>query len=254
MIKGKFYHVFIFLMLMLEFHVLAQVKILPLGNSITYDNHSNDTRPVEDRIAYRFKLYQLLISAGFKFDYVGSEKAGGNFLPPGFEDNGGFPGITNKQMLDKLKTGYLISYNPDIILLEIGTNGLGADNVETFIGYLNGILNEIDTFEKTASKVVTVFLAQIINRGGSDPSGNHIPTSGYNALMAGLKQNRSTDNIILVNMETGAGIDYRYIRDGGEMYDLYHPVQSGYDKMAVKWFESLEPYLANLPNKAPVLK
>ncbi len=252
MIKLKILYTGLLLLSVLK--VEAQIKILPLGNSITYDNHSNDNRSVNDRIAYRFKLYQLLTTAGYKFDFVGSEKAGGNFLPPGFEDNGGFPGITNKQMLEKLKTGYLNIYKPDIVLIEIGTNGLGANNVETNIGYLNGILDEIDNYEKSAGKVVQVFLAQIINRAGPNVQGNHIPTSTYNALIADLKQKRSADKIILVNMETGAGIDYRYVQNGGDMYDLYHPEQKGYDKMAVKWFEYLGPYLAGLQNIPPVLK
>ena len=55
----------------------AQIKIMPLGNSITYDNNIGDTRPKTDpsRVAYRQKLFELLELEGYNFDFVGSENA-----------------------------------------------------------------------------------------------------------------------------------------------------------------------------------
>ena len=80
------------------------LKILPLGNSITFDNRKNDTRVVEDKIGYRYPLYNLLNSNGFNFQFVGSEHSGSNFFAPDVENdaNAGFPGITTKQLRDSL--------------------------------------------------------------------------------------------------------------------------------------------------------
>jgi hypothetical protein len=105
------------------------IKIMPLGNSITYDQYISDSRPAGDHGGYRKPLYDLLNSAGLFFDFVGSEVAGQNlFSDP---ENAGFPGITAAQIVHLLQTGfnqkdniqetpgfYLDSYAPDIILLE----------------------------------------------------------------------------------------------------------------------------------------
>lgn len=249
--KGFCFLSVLFLLLFNE-ALTAQVRILPLGNSITYDQIYNDTRPVGDKISYRYRLYQLLNSAGIAFSYVGTQSSGGNFLPQNYTNNGGFSGITNKQMLAKLRSGYLNNLNPDIILLEIGTNKLSEENVKIFAMELDSILNEIDAFEKRAKKTVHVFLAQIISRAGDTPAANHSPTTNYNKHVAQLKTSRPNDLITLVNMETGAGIDYRLSSAGGDMHDLLHPARSGYTKMAEEWFKHLKPHLtaANLP---PVL-
>ncbi len=119
-------------------HVL---KILPLGNSITFDNRKNDNRVVEDKIGYRYPLYNLLNSNGFNFEFVGSEHSGSNFFAPEVENdaNAGFPGITTKQLRDLILTGrrlqpqnnidqqitpgpYLEYFPADIIFIHTGTN------------------------------------------------------------------------------------------------------------------------------------
>ncbi|RPJ71435.1 MAG: T9SS C-terminal target domain-containing protein, partial [Alphaproteobacteria bacterium] len=52
-----------------------------------------------------------------------------------------------------------------------------------------------------------------------------------------------------VNMETGAGINY-----STDMADYLHPNQTGYNKMAVKWFETLDnlnspPVISSIPEQ-----
>ena len=230
------------------------IKIMPLGNSITYDYIVDDTRPVGEKIGYRYKLYQLLSGQGYSFNFVGSENSGENYLPAGYTENAGFPGKTVAQLLSILQTGYLNTYQPDIILLEIGTNGLNSStDADNSIIDLAGILNVIDNFETSIGKEVPVFLAKIINRAGTNPTGNHVTTTYYNTKIEQLVQNRPSDLIYLLDMEVGAGIDYRYTTDGGDMIDEFHPAQSGYQKMAQVWYSRVEPYLALLENSAPEL-
>ncbi|MBN2275499.1 MAG: cadherin domain-containing protein, partial [Bacteroidales bacterium] len=277
------YHIPVYRLLTFVFMLLVFVpvfpqdylKIMPLGNSITYDQYSIDPRPAGDKISYRFALYKHLTDEGYTFDFVGSEQSGGNYLPtasPDYTDNAGFPGITAENLLRLLQTGvnytggtigtcelpvcpqnYLDYFAPDVILLHIGTNGLNtltdaydiADDVEL-------ILDEIDLYEAHAGKKVPVFLALIINRA---PDGSHTPTALYNKLLNDLAESRSEDDIVLVNMETGASLNYAYAPTG-DMHDLLHPETTGYDKMALSWFNALEsvnlasPDVSDIPDQS----
>lgn len=232
----------------------SPLKIMPLGNSITFDSNIADIsnpRYAGERISYRYKLYQLLTEEGYTFDFVGNRNTGFFYFPDG--DNAGFPGIETGGLLNLIKTGYnnvekkyeispyprnyLAAYLPDIILLHIGTNGLqDASDAETFKNDVNSMLNEVDAIESTYNMTIPVFLAKIINR-----SPNHSPTTTYNYKLGQMVSARTNDEIEIVNMETGANIDYDLEPDG-DMADTWHPNNSGYEKMAIQWFNALENY------------
>ncbi|MBN2613376.1 MAG: Omp28-related outer membrane protein [Bacteroidales bacterium] len=240
------------------------LKIMPLGNSITYDERIIDGRSVGEKCGYRYRLYQLLTAEGYTFDFIGSESSGSSYLPLAYTDNAGFPGITAAQMLTLLETGvnpvtglcelspcprnYLSFYEPDIILLHIGTNDL-TDSASALgtVTSVSKILDLVDAYESSADKKVPVFLARIINRGGTSSSGNHRPTSYFNQLLANMVALRGPDLVRIVNMETDASINYRYTTLFGDMYDLRHPAPSGYTKMGNLWFSSLEAYNYTAP-------
>jgi hypothetical protein len=249
-----------------------KLKIMPLGNSITYgESLLNDDPDYE--IAYRWELYKLLIGAGYSFDFVGSEQSGFHYFQDSLDytDNAGFPGIRPDQLTTLLRTGinqyggdhcvlsscpdnYLTVYDPDIILLHIGTNGLNdSTNAPIFRDSVNAILDIIDDYEVSTGKVIPVFLAQIINRQDNSGEPRHKPTLYYNDLLYNLVNSRSTDEVILVNMENA--LDYRYAIDGGDMEDTWHPdTATGYKKMAARWFAHMEAYnfrapvISNIPN------
>ena len=241
------------------------LKILPLGNSITFDNRTNDTRPVEDKIGYRFPLYSILNDSNYSFDFIGSEHAGSNFFFPdiGFDDNAGFPGIKDNELEHLLKTGilnqpfysindtitegpYLETYTPDIILLHIGTNGTDqaggtlADDVEN-------ILDEIDRFEDSANVDITVFIARIINRV---PNQSYVTTFNNNIenMVIDRKENPLNsaypDNLFIVDIEGIQDFNYTVSPDPsgspGDMNDMLHPNDKGFGKLAQTWFNSIE--------------
>jgi hypothetical protein len=226
------------------------LKIMPLGNSITYDDNANDVtnpRPVGDRIAYRYRLYQLLKAAHVDFDFIGSENSGINyFQDPEYDDNAGFPGINKSQLSYLLDHGYnqrysvwvtdgpyLTFYHPDIILLEIGTNDLTTDPAP-----VGDILDDIRYYDPNC----IVLVARIINRAIYSSE-----TTTYNDNVQALVAARHDPKIYMVNMETGAGFIYS-TAPGGDMNDLLHPNVSGYNKMAAKWFQALDAL-----NQAPVV-
>jgi lysophospholipase L1-like esterase len=209
------------------------VRIMPLGDSITYDNRRKDMRPTGVRIAYRRTLHDLLKSAGYAFDFVGSENAGERYLGTEMDDNAGFPGITDEQLAVLIKTGYsektstqltpgpyLETHPADIILLHIGTNGVeeSADGVEQ-------ILDNI----RACDPDVYIIVARIINRYPY-----HDVTTTFNDNVEAMVKARDDSRIVMVDMENGAGIDYYT-----DMDDDLHPNYLGYDKMAAVWFKAL---------------
>ena len=212
------------------------VAIMPLGDSLTYDDFEGDTRPTSERIAYRKTLWDSLDADEYWFDFVGNLTAGGALMSD--PDNEGHPGFTDADIASNVYT-YLSSKPADVVLLHIGTNNLENDpnyddpnNVET-------ILDEIDRFDEN----ITVLLARIIERVSDDGR-----TNTFNDAVEAMAGGRIADGdkIVMVDMEDGAGFTYTI---GVDMIDTLHPNASGYDLMADKWFSELEGIL--LQNAPP---
>ena len=214
------------------------IKIMPLGDSITYDNYPGETRPVGERTAYRQQLWLDLKASGHNVDFVGSQIAGQDIVPSFDPDNEGHPGWRDDQIATTVYN--FLSLNPaDVILLHIGTNLLTTNPND-----VKDILNEIDAFESDYHRDVTVILARIINRAGYlCGQGSTTTTFNNNVQNMAMERINNGDKIIIVDMECGAGIDYRLSTAGGDMNDLLHPIANGYFKMATKWYEMLVGFL-----------
>ena len=151
---------------------------MPLGNSITR-GETDGTITEAQMKGYRYTLKQLLQGAGYNVDFVGSESAGGSY----FNDcqHAGIGGSRDQYVARLLTDGYdarwniqkilppgpyLDVYNPDIVLLHIGTNDVTHETEDELYGQenINAILNLIDQYEIRSQKEVIVFLALIINR------------------------------------------------------------------------------------------
>jgi hypothetical protein len=219
------------------------VKIMPLGNSITFDPFGET--------GYRSFLWHMLIDYGHNIDFVGSVVSGQNTLPLFDPDNEGHPGWTAAQIEADVYT--FLQDNPaDIVLLHIGTNGLGTDTND-----VEAILDDIDLYEADTGRSVVVILALIINRScitdiPACPESTTI--SVFNDALAAMAQNRITDgdNIIVVDMENSAGLDY-HLAPTGDMFDNWHLADSGYAKMADVWFNALQSVLP-APEELPYVE
>ncbi|MCD4690710.1 hypothetical protein K8S17_04540, partial [bacterium] len=202
------------------------IRIMPCGDSITYDNHVGDTRPAGLRIGYRQPLWHMLKDAGFDIDFVGSVVAGQD-ASPAFDPHGeGHPGWRDDEIADNIYD-WLVATPADIILLHIGTNGL-----DTSAADVEDILDEVDRYETDNAATVTVLLARIIN--GVDyicPNSSTTTTFNDNVEAMALTPISACDSIVLVNLECGAGMAYREFPDGA-MYDYLHPTDNGYSKMS----------------------
>ena len=230
------------------------IRIMPLGNSITAgsmctngDIHTCVALGGNNAVGYRQKLSSLLTAAGYNFDFVGSEQYGYSIMSDA--DCAGFGGIRDSQLADIMETGssshysgtvsngpYMNSYPADIVLLHIGTNDfLASDTAWTDIPR---ILDAIDDYEVANNTTVTVFLARIISSRYAACWTNPW-VMAYNRLIDNLAASRiaNGDQLILVDMECGAGMDYN-----NDMMDQVHPNQAGYDKMGEAWFAAIEAW------------
>jgi lysophospholipase L1-like esterase len=251
----------------------SALKILPLGNSMT-EGWMNGQEDPGYRIAYRKNLKALLTAAGYNIDFVGSQSYG---CLDNFPDCqcGGIDGTRDQYLETMLITGYdqrwgnqetagpyLDAFNPDVILLSIGTNDITHDGTPDEPDAIanqrvSGILDQVDAYEARAHKDVVVFLALIINRrklANGDDAPKTYTTSLWNTTIKAMAQQRISngDKIVIVDMEHDAGFDYRYIPSGDMYYydpEGIHPSPSGYAKMANLWYQK---FIANY-NAAPVV-
>jgi len=213
-------------------------RIMPCGDSITYDNHTADTRPEGERISYRYPLWQLLMNAGSSFEFVGGVNAGYDIIPdPQDAHNEGWPGWTDTQVAANIYN-WLVANPADIVLLHIGTNALDSSEAE-----VENILDEIDRYETDSGTPVHVVLARIINR-----SSYSLLTTQFNNNVEAMALARVGDAITMVDMEDGAGINYALAGSGGDMIDSLHPTDDGYAKMAFVWYVALQ---ALMPDASP---
>jgi len=219
----------------------ATTRIMPLGDSIT-KGASSGVVPDEEQyyVSYRKELWDKLTAAGYEVDFVGSQQSGGAADPDFDPDHEGHGGKRDDWIADRLD-GWLTDYQPDVVLLHIGTVGLdpSPDDVED-------ILDGIDDY----SLDTWVVLARIINRS-DHVCPNINDTTVFNNNVESMAQDRIDDpanpaypdKIKIVDMECGAGIVYRLKDDGGDMWDHYHPYETGYAKMADMWFSKLKQIL-----------
>jgi len=210
------------------------VRILPCGDSITHGFYSG----VTIYNSYRKELKNLLEINGYDTDFVGS-LTNGAFADNQHEGHDGWhadlAGSTN-DILGRI-AGWMAATPADIVLLHIGTNDINADHADTDADEVSDIIDQIFTANSNA----TVVLALIIDARPEYGLSAYVST--YNSNLNAMAQIRiaNGDDIILVDMEHGAGIDY----NSADMADILHPSPAGYDKMATNWYPAVIQAISN---------
>lgn len=222
--------------------VIIDYKIMPLGDSITMGATAG-VLPDSEKVGYRKNLYGSLTSAGYNFDFVGTRQHGSFYIPDDEHDgHGGWSAfqIANGHTGDVAAGSlpdWLVTSNPDIVLLHVGTNGLDPNNDAD----VNQILDQIDTWE-ASNHPVTVIIARIIEENTETLENHNLgfftpnpDTETFNDNVVALVQDRIVndgDDIIIVNQQIA--LDYP-----ADLDDLLHPKASGYAKMADIWLHPL---------------
>ncbi len=235
---------------MLTVYNKKTINILALGNSITNgtDKYNSFRRP----------LWQLLHQGNYNVDMIGSwslHHMGGEVPDPDFDmDHDGHSGWKASDILhqpdwDKQRGNihdWILSYTPDIVLLELGTNEVFQciavkDAMRT-------ISSVIDVIRKKNPRV-KIFVAQIppLGKQWSNKAlcGNKVTYRealiNFNKKVKVLaaKKNTATSKVIIVYQYSG-------INPATDMYDDIHPNANGERKMAERWYKAVKPFLTKL--------
>jgi lysophospholipase L1-like esterase len=197
----------------------AKLRIMPLGDSITYGlNHP-------DEGSYRAELGQKLAKAGVAVDFVGSMRSG----PEGTDrDNEGHIGWRIGQIAARADE-WMATYRPQVVLLHIGTNDMRSD--DKALGAPDRLSALVDELLAADSKVHVV-VAEIIGSDDAEYGGQYQRRiDAYNALIPALVAAKGT-RVHLADMHRV---------DGDDLADTFHPNQRGYRKMAKVWLKVLDP-------------
>lgn len=221
----------------------APLRILPLGDSITYGYWEGNTTNCN---SYRKVLKGLLDSGGYETDFVGG-LSDGDFGDNQHHGHGGWFADDSsgaKSILGHIP-GWMADTRPDIVLLHVGTNDIMARHVD--VNEVSLILDEI----YAANSRATVVLALIIRSMPGSWQNEVISTFNNNLNVMAQARIAAGEDLLVVDMENGAGIDYA----SADMADELHPSQIGYDKMGTNWYPSAAIAIKNQRlKKQPVIE
>ena len=208
------------------FGTIEQAKIMAIGDSITDGTYPVDPTPG----AYRIQLWNRFISDSLNVDFVGSKSNGPSIL--GDKHHEGHPGWTINQITTLVDNGLLFTYQPDVVLLMIGTNDiLRNDNISTLKTELSQLIDKITTDLPNANLVVSSIAPLEPSIKGT---GRANVVKAYNEVIPQL-----------VKEKVAQGQQITYANAGGSLSlddlvaDGIHPNAAGYDKLGNAWYKNL---------------
>ncbi len=190
------------------------MRVLPLGDSIT-----DGWRYVPG--GYRIRLWERLVQADHdKIDFVGSLHNG----PPelGDPDHEGHSGWRIDQLSANID-GWMGTYQPDAVLLHIGTNDVLQDyQLATAPARLEHLVGRI-CIDRPG---VQVAVASIVPRPKLEAQ-----VDAYNATIPALVDRARAGGCAATFVDMNAALTEADIDESAT-----HPTRAGYDKMADAWY------------------
>jgi lysophospholipase L1-like esterase len=199
------------------------LKILPLGDSITYGviQYGINT----DSGGYRTSLWNKFVADGLKVDFVGSLSNGPASL--GDKDHEGHRGFRIDQIAASVN-GWLDTQQPDITLLTIGTNDLNwAGSLSTEPYRLSALIDQITNRLPNAQLLVAS-----IPPLGTSPSNNQHAIS-FNSSIPGIVNSKVAQGKKVGFVDLFSRLTLSDLADG------VHPTADGYRKIADAWYDAL---------------
>ena len=211
----------------------APVRIMPLGDSITFGSSSPG--------GYRAPLYQMLTAAGFNVDFIGTQTGNGVASLPD-SDHEGHGGWRIDQLDSNILGWFAQLDDPDVILLLIGTNDYGQDyDKDNATNRLEALIVKMATNRPYAKIIV----ANLLQRG--EPYDTQIQTT-FNPFVPGIVARQAA---------LGRQVYFTDLRSAltlTDTYDNLYPNQTGYNKMATNWFAAISSVINPLGStNAPAL-
>ncbi len=208
----------------------AQIKIMPLGDSIT--RGVMNLNPTDNDSGYRVDLDRLLDNAGVNFDFVGrlNNPISGATFDANHE---GHNGQRADQLLAQMNT--ILNTNvPDIVLLHIGTNDVsnGDANSSTILE-----ISQIVDAIKNKNANTKIILASLVPRV-DDPSKDD-NTTALNALIEDLVQSKRGAGVKIwyAGMNEIFKANANFATEYFTAPDGVHPNDAGYGVMAQVWLD-----------------
>ncbi|MEP0917793.1 SGNH/GDSL hydrolase family protein [Leptolyngbya sp. DQ-M1] len=206
----------------------TSIRIMPLGDSITQADRNHNS--------YRRPLWLKLRAAGYDVNFVGSTKSHylGNAPKSDFDqDHEGHWGWQADEVLAQIARWSEVA-KPDVVLLHLGTNDiLGGQSFDGTIAELRQLIETM----RQRNPHLKILIAQLI-----PSSGGEALTQQFNQQVAALARsiNSQTSPVILVDQFSGYDVQQ-------DTYDGLHPNEAGEQKMASRWFQSLNKVLPKKP-------
>ena len=208
------------------------IEIMPLGDSITRGEDAQTARAQQN--GYRDDLAAMLNGSGVAFDFVGSQSNGSGFDT----DHEGRGGWKINRIFDNV-SGWLDSHNPEIILLQIGTNDIGFTDlpISKAIAQLGKLVDRITDKRPTAQLIVS----SITPVNPADFSNPYLVpdfqqrVADFNAQIPGLVSNQAAQgrNVTFADIYGALDAGQHLSVDG------FHPNDSGYSQMANAYYDAI---------------
>ena len=231
----------------------AAITIMPMGDSIT----TGASTPTPVPGGYRSVLFRDLTSAGYTPTFVGSLAENPDpTLPPAAQKEEGHPGwlIAGTTTISPFSLAANIDrllapgngMNPDLILLEAGSNEFLARYHEAAVPYeLAALITRISELRPNAEVLVSTLTPY------ADPTYNarvqafNTALGGPDGIVAQLQ--KRGEKVVLV--DAGGSVSVSNISPDG-----LHPNQAGYTQLGHAWFDAIRAFEGStpgLPGPAP---
>lgn len=203
------------------------MRIMPIGSSSTVGAGSLATA------GFRVPLEVLLARDGIAYDMVGSQQSGPTSMAD--RDHEGHGGWTMARMQPYVG-GWLTTQQPDIVLLQVGTNDLisGVGAAVT--------AQRLDTMLHTIRSTTSAY---VIVAGVWAPLRSRLPARAEYARLAEavVQRHRAAGEPVTF-------VDASALLGSGDLYDGLHPDAAGYRKIAALWDREIRGYLATTRSRA----
>jgi hypothetical protein len=258
--KVQIYRILLFLVVSCYSHGFAQVKIMPLGDSIT--------KGAGDLGGYRAQLFDDLNKAGTKFQFVGCTTVndGRQLIAAGQAYHNGYgsyridqiyknlDGVASVDGGDDNMNGYWLTgghntyrdeVNPDFVLILAGTNDLGQNANESELeSRMTDLLNWFQTNRPKAQILVGTVPPRGLDKPGNEAYNPAVVVfnSWILRTLPGLGSNFHVVDVYSLFVE-GGKVKMSDSSDGIYLIDGIHPTHNGYVAMGDAWFKALQPLL-----------
>ncbi|WP_143167842.1 GDSL-type esterase/lipase family protein [Chroogloeocystis siderophila] len=201
-------------------------KVMPLGDSITAGQHAVQPTPG----TYRIQLWKNLRADNLSVDFVGSQFNG----PPSLGDKNheGHGGWTINQIAGLVDQGSIKTYQPQIVLLMIGTNDvLRGHSLNTITGDLSNLIDRISQ-DSSNTRIFVSSIAPIDPAIRGTTRANL--AKSFNALLSDFVSEKVAQGKKVTYVNAGGSLDLTELVPDG-----VHPNVSGYNKIGNAWYDTL---------------